>query len=122
MRTVRTILAAAVLGAALAAPPPAAAQGSAFASREETAESLPPGPGREETFGLCSACHAYRLVSNQGMSRERWDDTLTLMTTRHNMPDLQGDERALVLDYLASAHPERAAPARGGFRNPFAPQ
>ncbi len=116
--TVRRILAMALLGAALAAP----AQAQAPAPREESAESLPPGPGREETFGLCSACHAYRLVSNQGMSRERWDDTLTLMTTRHNMPDLQGAERALVLDYLASAHPERAAPGRAGFRNPFAPQ
>jgi hypothetical protein len=118
MRPVRALALAALLGAALAAP----AQAQGPAPREETVESLPPGPGREEAFGLCSACHAYRLVSNQGMSRERWDDTLTLMTTRHNMPDLQGDERALVLDYLASAHPERAAPARGGFRNPFAPQ
>ena len=101
---------------------PALAQTPGFSPQDERMEELPPGPGREETFGMCTACHGFRLVSNQGMSRERWDDTLTLMTTRHNMPDLQGDERALVLDYLASAHPERAAPARGGFRNPFAPQ
>ena len=122
MRTAFRTGALAALGIALVAAAPVLAQAPAFAPRDEQVEDLPEGPGREETFGMCSACHAYRLVSNQGMSRERWDDTLTLMTTRHNMPDLQGAERALVLDYLASAHPERAAPGRAGFRNPFAPQ
>ena len=88
-----------------AAPAPAA----------EAVEDLPAGPGREETFGLCSACHAYRLVSNQGMTRERWDETLTWMTQRHNMPDLQGADRALILDYLAKAHPQKPpVPAEEG--------
>ncbi len=82
-------------------------------------EDLPAGPGRDETFGLCSACHAYRLVANQGLSRERWDDTLDWMSQRHAMPKLEGEERALILDYLVKAHPPRAA-GPGGFRNPFA--
>jgi hypothetical protein len=69
---------------------------------------------------MCSACHAYRLVSNQGLTRDRWDETLTWMTQRHNMPDIQGADRDLILDYLAKAHPPKARP--GGFRNPFAPQ
>src|SRR4051794_22722063 len=47
----------------------------------------PEGPGREETFALCTACHGFRLVSNQGMSRVQWDETLTWMTVRHRMPD-----------------------------------
>ncbi|MDB5590840.1 hypothetical protein [Enterovirga sp.] len=90
------------------------------APREERVEDLPPGPGREETFGLCAACHAYRLVANQGLTRDRWDETLRWMTERHNMPDIQGEDRALILDYLAAAHPPKTAPAAGGFRNPFA--
>lgn len=94
----------------------------AVTPREERVEDLPPGAGREETFGLCAACHAYRLVSIQGLSRDRWDETLTWMTQRHNMPDLQGDDRELILNYLASAHPPRTSPAAGGFRNPFATQ
>ena len=104
------------------APLGAGAQGPGPVPREETIEELPAGAGREETFGLCVACHAYRLVSNQGMTREKWDDTLHWMSERHNMPVLEGADRDLILDYLARAHPPKAAPAAGGFRNPFAPQ
>ena len=108
------------LGLGIAVAASALAQAPAFAPRDEQVEDLPEGAGREETFGLCSACHAYRLVSNQGLTRERWDETLTWMTQRHNMPDIQGADRDLILDYLAKAHPPKARP--GGFRNPFAPQ
>lgn len=97
--------------------PPAVAQQTLPAPREERMEDLPPGHGREETFGLCSACHAYRVVANQGLTRERWDETLTWMSERHNMPPLEGEERRTVLDYLAKAHPPKVS--SGGFRNPF---
>lgn len=115
-------IAAIALGVAGSFGAAAQAPGAAFAPTDEQVEDLPAAPGREETFGLCSACHAYRLVSNQGMTRERWDDTLTWMTERHNMPALEGDDRALILGYLAQVHPPKAPAARGGFKNPFAPQ
>ncbi|KAA2237087.1 hypothetical protein [Salinarimonas soli] len=114
----KTLLLAA-LAATLAGA--AHAQAPAFAPRDESVEALPAGPGREETFGLCSACHAFRLVSNQGMSRAAWDDTLTFMTQRHNMPDVQGAERDAILDYLAAHYAPRTQ-GRGGWTNPFAPQ
>ena len=96
---------------------------SAFVPRDESVEDLPAGPGRDETFGLCAACHAYKLVSNQGMSRAQWDDTLTLMTSRHNMPDVQGADRDQILDYLAAHHAPRAqGGGGGGWTNPFAQQ
>jgi hypothetical protein len=120
-----TVLGSATVAGLLAvwAVAPAVAQAPAFTPRDERMEELPDYPGREETFGLCSACHAYRLVSNQGMTRELWDDTLTFMTQRHRMPDLQGADRDLILDYLTKAHPPKAPAGRaGGFRNPFAPQ
>ena len=109
----------AVLAAALAGT--SARAQTAFTPRDENVESLPAGPGREETFGLCSACHAFRLVSNQGQSRAQWDDILTLMTNRHGMPEIEGADRDLILNYLAQHYPSRA-PTRGGggFRNPFA--
>ena len=101
----------------------ALAQAPAFNPREEQVEQLPPGRGRDETFGLCTACHNFRLVSAQGMTRARWDETMTWMTVRHNMPDIQGEDRDLVLDYLANHYPPRApAGPAGGWRNPFAPQ
>jgi mono/diheme cytochrome c family protein len=94
----------------------------AFAPKDEQVEDLPAGPGREEAFGLCTACHGYRLVSNQGMTRDRWDETMTWMTERHGMPDVHGADRDLILDYLATHHPPKAPTRAGGFRNPFAPQ
>ncbi|GAB6844264.1 mono/diheme cytochrome c family protein [Methylorubrum rhodinum] len=115
----RTLIAATALLLG-AAPIPASAQQAA--AREERAEALPAAPGRDEAFGTCSACHAYRLVAAQGLSRERWDETMTLMTEKHGMPKLEGDERRVVLDYLARAHPPKRATGTGGFQVPFAPQ
>jgi mono/diheme cytochrome c family protein len=95
---------------------------STFTPQDERIEDLPTGAGRDETFGMCTACHGYRLVSNQGMTREKWDETLTWMTERHNMPDIQGADRDVILDYLATHHPPKAPSRAGGFKNPFAPQ
>lgn len=87
----------------------------------ESAELLPAGPGREEAFSTCSACHAYQLVAAQSMSRERWDETMTLMTEKHGMPKLQVKERKVILDYLARTHPPKKATGTGGFQIPFVP-
>jgi len=105
---------------AVAATVQAQAPISGFAARDERVEDLPEGPGRDETFGMCTACHGYKLVSNQGMSREKWDETLTWMTERHNMPALSGADRDLILDYLSVHHPPKAPSRGGGFKNPFA--
>lgn len=121
----RVIVAAVALGFAVCGAGAGASArdaAAAFAAQDEAVEDLPEHPGREETFGLCTACHGYRLVSNQGMSRDKWDETLAWMTERHSMPDLQGGDRALILDYLTRAHPPKAPSRTGGFRNPFAPR
>jgi hypothetical protein len=102
------------------------------ASAQEMAEepsALPDGPHRDEVFYVCTACHSSRLIKNQGMSRERWDQTLRWMTERHGMAPLEGEERQRFLDYLAVALGEsrdgtaRRAPfaAQPQRRNPFAP-
>jgi hypothetical protein len=122
-RTMRKAgLAPGLLLAAVILSGSAAAQTPAFTPQDERLEDLPSGSGRDETFGLCTACHGFRLVSNQGQTREQWDDTLTWMTERHNMPDVQGAERDLILDYLAQHYPPRAPSRAGGWKNPFAPQ
>jgi hypothetical protein len=38
------------------------------------------------------------------------------------MPDIQGADRDLILDYLAAHHSPKAPARAGGFKNPFAPQ
>lgn len=87
---------------------------------EEGPEQYPAHPSRDDAFYFCTACHSFKLVAAQGMSRERWDESLTWMVERHNMPDVQGDDRKKILDYLANAFPERREPR--GWQNPFAGQ
>jgi hypothetical protein len=89
-----------------------------FVPRTEAPEEFPDGPGRDETFYLCSACHNFKLVAAQGLNRRQWDESFQLMIDRHGMVDIQGEDRKLVLDYLEKTYPPRA-PAGGGWRNPF---
>jgi hypothetical protein len=68
---------------------------------QEDLGGLPAGPGQEETYYACNACHSIRLVTQQRLSRERWDEILGEMVEKQGMPPLPGEERALVLGYLA---------------------
>ena len=119
----RTAFAIGLSATLMAAPNPVLAQAPApaFTPTDERPEGLPEGPGREETFYACTACHNFKLVAAQGMSRAQWDDSLTWMTTRHNMAEIQGADRKLILDYLEKHYPPRAPSRAGGWRNPFAP-
>lgn len=99
----------------LSAAPPAAAE--TFTPSQETPEDYPAGPGREQTFYACVACHGFKIVAQQGQSRQQWDDTLNWMTERHKMPPVEGDLRKTVLDYLEATFPPRQSP--GGWQNPF---
>lgn len=110
------LLAAALLSSPVAFPTAAQTSG-AFAPRDESPEEFPPGAGRDETFYTCTACHNFKLVAAQGMTRQQWDDSLSWMTERHNMPALQGKERDIVLDYLEATFPPRGR--AGGWQNPF---
>jgi hypothetical protein len=103
--------------AARRSPPPAPAQAAAA---DDAPENWPAGSGRDETFYFCTACHGFRIVAQQGLSRERWSEALDWMVEQHKMPKLAGAERETILDYLALAFPSkargRAAP------NPFLKQ
>ena len=61
-------------------------------------------------------------MAAQGLSRAGWEDSINLMIRRHNMPPLDGKDRAVVLDYLEAAYPPRAPATRGGWQNPFSKQ
>lgn len=84
-------------------------------AQEESPEDLPEGKGREETFYGCTACHGFALVRQQGMTRERWNETIDYMMSRHNMPEPDAADRELMLDYLAAKFP----PRQRGRPNPF---
>jgi mono/diheme cytochrome c family protein len=91
---------------------------TAFTPRDESPEEFAAAPGREETFYTCTACHNFKLVAAQGLSRAGWDDSINLMVRRHNMPPPEPKERELLLNYLETAYPPRV-PGRGGWQNPF---
>ncbi len=63
---------------------------------------LPPGPGREEVYAACAACHSIKLVVQQRLNRDFWDETLDYMVKEQAMPELEADERAVILDYLST--------------------
>lgn len=71
----------------------------AFAEEDEF-QGLPKGPGQELTFYTCSACHSIKLVLQQRMTREDWDEALVYMVEEQAMNKLDSDERNQILDYL----------------------
>lgn len=102
------------VGFPAAQPAPAAAPDPVA----ETPEALPDGHGREDTFYRCTACHGTAVIRRSRLSRDRWDELMDWMTERHGMPVLEGDERRLIVDYLAAAFPPQE-PRRRGPANPF---
>ena len=72
------------------------------AAAEEDYQGLPPGPGREEVFYLCQACHSLKTVLQQRLSRDVWDETLVWMIEEQGMPELDPEDYARILDYLGS--------------------
>ena len=57
-------------------------------------------PGASETFYACTPCHSERIVVQQGLTREQWDEVLDLMVEEHEMEPITGDARTVILDYL----------------------
>jgi hypothetical protein len=98
-----------------------AATATVVAQTEEAPEDYPEGPGRDDTFYTCTACHGFKLVAQQGMNRRQWDESINLMVARHGMPEPEAKDRDILLDYLERTFPPRRAPSggAGGFRNPF---
>ena len=90
-----------------------------FVPRDESPEEFPDGPGRDETFYLCTACHNFKLVAAQGLNRRQWDESFQLMIDKHGMANIEGDDRKLVLDYLEKTYPPGTPASGGGWKNPF---
>lgn len=86
---------------------------------QETPEALPEGPGREETFRACIACHGTAVIQRSRLTREGWDELMDWMAEKQGMPPLEGEERRVVVDYLARAFPPGTQQQRRRGGNPF---
>ena len=100
----------------------ARAQPAQFTPSNESPEEFPAGPGRDDAFYACTACHNFKLVAQQGMTRRQWEDSLQWMTDRHKMSPLPEKDKKIVLDYLETTFPPRAPSPGRGWQNPFAPR
>jgi hypothetical protein len=72
------------------------------AAAQDDLGGLPKAPGQEEVFYLCNACHSIRLVTQQRLSRQRWDRLLDWMVEEQGMGELAPEDRSLILDYLTT--------------------
>jgi len=75
--------------------------GGIWAAAADEWDGLPGGPGREEVYGICGACHSLMIVKQQGLSRDAWEETMEWMVEEQGMPELDRDTLDLVIDYLA---------------------
>ena len=94
-RLLTTALAGVLLGA-----------GGSMAAIINDPEDMPPGEGRDTVFYMCSACHSMAIVTQQGLSRKRWDDVLDWMVEEQGMADLDEVTRNEILDYLEANYNE----------------
>ncbi|MCR9982563.1 c-type cytochrome [Vibrio diabolicus] len=63
---------------------------------------LAPGENMELVAAVCSACHSLHMVTQQGLSRQRWDETLDWMIEEQGMDELPGNDREAILKYLST--------------------
>lgn len=66
-------------------------------------QGLPPGPGRDDVFYRCIACHSLMIVKQQGLSRAAWDESLEWMVKEQGMSPIENEHtRNRILDYLST--------------------
>ncbi|MEO1066494.1 MAG: cytochrome c family protein [Pseudomonadota bacterium] len=58
-------------------------------------------PGVETTFYACTACHSEKIVAQQGLTRDEWDEMLEWMVEEQDMSEIEEPDRTEILDYLA---------------------
>ena len=63
-------------------------------------------PGVEITYYTCIACHSERIIAQQGLSRQNWDEMLDWMVEEQGMSELDEQERVEILDYLSTHYNE----------------
>ena len=71
------------------------------------------GSGAEETHAYCTACHSERIIAQQGLTREHWEELLDEMVEEHGMNPIEEPDLGRVLSYLSANY----GPDRPNFPN-----
>ncbi|MEM8794883.1 MAG: aldehyde dehydrogenase [Pseudomonadota bacterium] len=79
-----------------------------LASTDEPSEYgiLKVANGVDETFYACTPCHSERIVAQQGLTREGWDELLVWMVEEQGMVEIEEPDRTTILDYLEAHYNE----------------
>ena len=65
-------------------------------------------PGASETFYACTPCHSERIVVQQGLTREQWDELMVWMVEEQEMEPIEESVLTVIIDYLAAHYgPDR---------------
>ena len=85
--------------------PMTALSSSATAAEEAAAgnadfDGLPDGPGAEETYYQCVACHSTEIIKQQRVTDLRWDELWTWMAQSQGMVEPDPETKEIILTYL----------------------
>lgn len=61
---------------------------------------LPDGPGAEDTYYQCVACHSTEIIKQQQVTDHRWDELWTWMVEAQGMVEPDDETRKVILTYL----------------------
>lgn len=61
---------------------------------------LPDGPGAEETYFQCVACHSTEIIKQQRVTDHRWDELWSWMVEAQGMIEPEPEAKELILGYL----------------------
>ena len=76
-------------------------QGAAETETESELGLLVSGPGAEETYNNCTACHSERIVAQQGLTKSGWEELLEWMVEEQGMAEIEEPDYSLIINYLA---------------------
>lgn len=78
--------------------PPVVREGEVTANAE--LGGLPDGPGAEETYYQCVACHSTEIIKQQRITDNRWDELWSWMRDSQGMVEPDAETKAVILGYL----------------------
>lgn len=61
---------------------------------------LPQTEGVDTVFSNCTYCHSAAIIMQQRMPPSQWDYTLNWMVEKQGMPELEPEDRKVVMNYL----------------------
>ncbi len=72
--------------------------------------------GLMTVVGNCTSCHSAKLLTQNRMSAERWDETIKWMQETQNLWDF-GKNKEIIINYLTTNYPYKAKGRRAILSN-----